>query len=272
MYGKSERFEDYQAVDAAVAAVALQLADGSERSLCRCARARVVLVQSGTLQSAIGQRYWLLGRDGGLFIPAGAEARLEARGRCRLIVLFVNPARMAQRSVQPERVSPGALMFALAQSLAEVPIARAAEPRSRRIARLWLDELRLLPLPGIDLPWPQTPRLRALCDALWRDPAQAPRLPQAAASAGLSPRTLSRHFERETGMTLAAWVRRARVLLALTEVAKGASVYEAAVAAGFADASTLCNTFKRVTGVPMRRWFRTADSQWAFDETKFRRA
>ncbi|MFA7505504.1 MAG: AraC family transcriptional regulator [Burkholderiaceae bacterium] len=251
--------------------MALQLPDASHRSLSRCARARVVLVQSGALQIVIGNRYWLLGRDGGLFVPAEADARLEARGRCRLIVLFVNPTRMAQRSSRPERVSPSTLMSTLAQSLSEVPIARASEPRSRRIARLWLDELRLLPLQGIHLPWPQTLRLRALCDKLSRDPSQAPSLSQAAASSGVSPRTLSRRFVRETGMTLAAWIRHARVLVALTEVAKGTSLYDAAIVAGFADASTLCNAFKRVTGVPMRRWFKPTDSQWMFDEATFQR-
>lgn len=141
--------------------------------------------------------------------------------------------------------------------------------RSRRLGRLLTDELCFIESTPIQLPWPKAPRLIRLCEAAQSDLSRAMALSEAAAVAGMSPRTLSRRFVQETGMSLAQWQRAARLTIALTEVAKGESIYSAAAASGFGTASSLCATFKRVTGTTLHSYFRYQRNSALLDEQQF---
>lgn len=87
-------------------------------------------------------------------------------------------------------------------------------------------------------------------------------LPQLAAKAATSPRTLSRRFKEQTGTTPLQWlagarVRRAQELLETTAL----PVEQVAAAAGFDGPSTFRDRFRRVVGVSpsaYRRTFRAA--------------
>src|SRR5437868_1254885 len=90
---------------------------------------------------------------------------------------------------------------------------------------------------------PATVRNRDRAAALIDDPALA--LTALAARVGASRRTLERVFTTETGMTLGAWRRRARVLRALELLAAGTTVTATAAAVGYATPSSFVASFKQ---------------------------
>lgn len=83
-------------------------------------------------------------------------------------------------------------------------------------------------------------------------------LEQAAAHLSVSGRTLSRRFQRETGLHFSDWVRRARLLAALNALATGRSVLEVALDLGYDSPSAFSAMFRRVLGVAPSDYFSPA--------------
>ena len=74
---------------------------------------------------------------------------------------------------------------------------------------------------------------------------------------GASTRTLARHFERETGMTLRAWRTRLRLLRAIEWLAQGRSPTVIAHELGYASASAFNYMFRVEMGISPLQWRRT---------------
>lgn len=266
MYGKSERFEDY--VDGSTPLVmATSVAAGSTRTMPALRRQCIFLVDKGVISARLGAANWVCATGTALSVPSGQPVELVAKGPSRMLVTFLIPSRRSAPHVQ--RVIAPDLVRALMQSLAELPRSAAPSSRSRRMGRLLADELSYIDSTPIQLPWPKAPRLIRLCESAVNDVSRPIALTEAAAFAGMSPRTLTRHFAQETGMSLAQWQRAARLTVALTEVAKGESVYSAAAASGFGTASSLCATFKRVTGTTLHSYFTHRGQSASLDEQQF---
>jgi AraC-like DNA-binding protein len=266
VYGKSERFEDYEDSSHPLV-MATSLAAGSARAMPAMRRQCILLVDTGVIAVRLGASNWVCAAGTALSVPSGRTAELIAQGTSRVLAAFFVPSRKSAAGVQ--RVVATDLVRALVQALAELPHPTPPSMRSRRLGRLLADELCFIESTPIQLPWPREPRLIRLCDSVQSDLSRTMPLPEAAAIAGMSLRTLSRRFVQETGMSLAQWQRAARLTVALTEVAKGESIYSAAAASGFGTASSLCATFKRVTGTTLHSYFRYRRNSTVLDEQQF---
>ena len=98
---------------------------------------------------------------------------------------------------------------------------------------------------------PSVSRALARIDA---DPASPITLTELAAVSGANRFALIRGFVRETGTTPHAYLLQRRVLLARRLLARGQSIAEAALNAGFADQSHLTRAFVRQLGVTPGRY------------------
>ena len=155
--------------------------------------------------------------------------------RCQ--VLEISPllrALMLALDTTPDRATPP-------------PDARAAQ-RERWIAPLFIDEVERATQIRIDVPLPADKRLRALCEALLREPAGHATLAERAAAVGASERTVARRFRDELGMGWQQWRRQAVLAHALPLLARGLSVSHVAAASGYATDSAFCAMFKAATG------------------------
>ncbi|MGB0115044.1 MAG: helix-turn-helix transcriptional regulator [Ilumatobacteraceae bacterium] len=115
---------------------------------------------------------------------------------------------------------------------------------------LLLEELAVGPASALELPLPTDPVARLLAERLMAAPVMP--LVAAVAAVGASRRTLERRFVSETGLTLAAWHRRSRVLGSIDLLDDGRTVTDAAVAAGYATPSSFVAAFKSELGTTPR--------------------
>ena len=120
---------------------------------------------------------------------------------------------------------------------------------------LILDELRVLPILPLNLPEPRSEALLSLCRHIQQSLAHPWELEHAAGYINVSGRTLSRRFQRETGLRFGDWVRRARLLAALNALAAGHSVLEVALDLGYDSPSAFSAMFRRVLGVAPSAYF-----------------
>jgi AraC-like DNA-binding protein len=142
-----------------------------------------------------------------------------------------------------------ALMLALDTTPDGLPPADPhAAQRERWIAPLLVDELERATQIRIDVPLPSDKRLRLLCEALLRNPANRATLAERAEAIGASERTVARLFRDQLGMSWQQWRQQAVLAHALPLLARGMAVSQVASASGYATDSAFCAMFKAATG------------------------
>jgi len=102
----------------------------------------------------------------------------------------------------------------------------------------------------VPLPHPEhgDKRLRALCEAVLRDPAARPLLRNWVAEVGASERTVARLFRDELGTNFQQWRQQAILAHALPLLAHGQSISQVAAASGYASDSAFSAMFKLAMG------------------------
>ena len=103
---------------------------------------------------------------------------------------------------------------------------------------------------GVPMPHPQSgdKRLRALCEAVMRAPAERATLAEWAADIGASERTAARLFREELGLSFQQWRQQAILAHALPLLARGQPISSVAAASGYASDSAFSAMFKAAMG------------------------
>jgi len=176
----------------------------------------------------------------------------------RTVYLDAETAPAGWRSCRVLVVSP--LLRELIGALDTAPERRLPRLREERLSQLALDEIAgadTLPL-GVPLPHAQhgDKRLRALCEAVLRSPADRATLAGWAARVGASERTVARLFRDELGLSYQQWRQQAVLAHALPQLARGVPVAHVAAATGYASDSAFSAMFKSAMGLPPRRFQR----------------
>ena|SRR5690606_15153485 len=118
-----------------------------------------------------------------------------------------------------------------------------------RLVSVLLDQLQAAPEARLHLPWPADPRLQHLCEELYEAPYLARKLGDWSAGLGVSEKTLTRLFWRETGFTFRAWRQRLRLLSALPLLEQRQRVTDVALACGYDSTSAFIAAFRKHTGI-----------------------
>ncbi|KQT10208.1 AraC family transcriptional regulator [Ramlibacter sp. Leaf400] len=147
-----------------------------------------------------------------------------------------------------------ALLRELVQALDAPALPR---PREQLLCSLVLEELRHADPQALGVPLPAPggdKRLRALCEAVLRDPGQRGSLAEWAADVGASERTLARLFRAELRTGYQQWRQQAVLAHALPLLARGVPVQQVAAATGYASESAFSAMFKSAMGQPPRHF------------------
>ena len=145
----------------------------------------------------------------------------------------------------------------LIKSFCELPVDYPeGDSAESRLVQVLLDQLRLLPEVAFSLPMPREPRLLRLCQALIDEPTQSLTMGDWAQRLGTSEKTLSRLFQRETGMNYRLWRQRQRLLASLNALEAGDSVTGAALDSGYDSTSAYIAAFKGLFGFTPGELFR----------------
>jgi AraC-like DNA-binding protein len=143
------------------------------------------------------------------------------------------------------------LLRELVHALDAAPLPKA---REAQLTGLILDEITHADMQalGVPLPNPQTgdKRLRALCEAVLREPSQRVTLAGCAAEVGASERTMARLFRQELGTSYQRWRQQAILAHALPMLARGSPIGHVAAASGYASDSAFTAMFKAAMGEP----------------------
>jgi AraC-like DNA-binding protein len=193
---------------------------------------------------------WFAPGTRAIWVPAGCVHEHRAHGALELHFVGLPVAEDPLGLVEPTVLSVGPL-------LRELIIAYVCDsedgsgderPQLRRLRAVLFDQVRVAPQQQVQLPVPDDPRLRAVCDLLRADPADPRSLAALGREVGAAERTLSRLFRRELGMTFPQWRTRLRLYTALQMLADDVPVTAVAHRCGWASTSAFIDVFRRAFG------------------------
>jgi AraC-like DNA-binding protein len=125
-------------------------------------------------------------------------------------------------------------------------------PREDAIMALAMDEISRADIQALGVPMPHPEhgdkRLRALCEAVLRNPAEKAQLREWVSGIGASERTVARLFRDELGTTYQQWRLQAVLAHALPQLARGVSIGQVAAASGYNSDSAFSAMFKQAMG------------------------
>ena len=193
----------------------------------------------------------------GIWIPADLEHHVLTSTRAEMRSLYVRreACQWADARCRVLEVTP--LARELIKSFCLLPVEYPpADSAESRLVSVLLDQLANLPEVAFSLPLPQHPRLLGLCNELIDNPELDVTLQEWSRRLGTSEKTLTRLFQRETGLSFRGWRQRMRLLSSLNRLEEGASVTDTALASGYESTSAFIAAFKGLFGLTPGEMFR----------------
>lgn len=127
--------------------------------------------------------------------------------------------------------------------------------RERRLGELVLDELRRAAPVRLGIELPRDKRLRALCEAVLREPSRHATLEGWARETAASPRTVARLFRQQLDTSFGPWRQQVLLAHALRLAAQGRPMGLIAAELGYASPSAFSAMVRRAVGQPPSRFF-----------------
>ncbi|MGO4810273.1 helix-turn-helix domain-containing protein [Cupriavidus sp. 2MCAB6] len=257
---KSTNPLDYQHGARPAAVMPKEFPDGVVVAAHRHERAQLIYAVAGVVEVTAGQSLWLVPPQRALWMPAGVQHGMRARGMVSLRTLYIRPeACPAATPALPQLVNVSPLLRELMLRAAALPLGPAGTAREDRLLGVLLDELAWSPEQPLCLPASQDRRLARICGALRENPADARTLAEWAREVGASSRTLARLFVAGTGISFVHWRQQARLLYALPRLAAGEPVATIAADLGYDTAGAFATMFRRYTGTTPSQYARMSD-------------
>jgi AraC-like DNA-binding protein len=221
----------------------------------RHAKAQLIYSIEGMLSIEAQGTIWIPPPGSAVWIPGGIEHRTTGIGRIDVRLLFVDAEAAPVLSEKCCIVSVPSLVDGLLARMADLSL---QEPRDRmreeRIVAVLKDELFAGCQAPVTLPIPSDARLKNLTRMLRAEPSLRLSVDQWGERIGMAPRTLSRNFQDETGLSLGAWRRQLHVSLAIQRLGSKESVTNIALDLGYESPSAFIAMFKRSLGTTPARF------------------
>src|SRR5690606_13757389 len=239
-----------------VVAVASDYPDGHRVAPHRHSRAQLLHALSGVVMVSTREGRWMVPPDHAMWIPAGVEHSVEMLGAVPMRSAYVLPDAAPDLPGSLRVLAISELMRSLIVEAVRIGVADAADRRWAAITQLMLLEIPRLPERPFALPFPAEPRLARLCRRYLEAPTPHVAIDEWAREAGMSRRSFTRTFQRETGLSLSVWRRQATLFAALPRLADGEPVTNVALDLGYESIAAFITMFRRMTGEAPRAWLK----------------
>lgn len=217
-------------------------------------KGQLILALHGAVTCTADNEIWIVPPNCGVWIPGGVPHSARATANARLNYLFVEPGAVKL----PEDcctlfISP--LIREMVERLAHEPADYPLDSHAARFARVVLDELVEMPREHFNLPISGNPKIRAIADALTVEPSDRSTSAEWAKRVAMSERSLARLMIRETGLTFGRWRQQLHLVVALRELASGATVQNVAAELGYDSVNAFITMFKKALGSTPAQYF-----------------
>ena len=203
---------------------------------------------SGVMEVKVADHHYLAPPQYGVWLPPDmAHVGLNRHAAHHASVYLSTPL-CAALPAEPCALTVSPLARALLEHLRAQPDDLSDTPEGSRLLQVLADQLMAAPRAGSYLPTSEDPALGAVLRLLQASPGDNRSVPELAALAHTTERTLMRRCQRDLGMSLAQWRQRLRVVKAMALLESGQTVETIALDLGYGSASAFISMFKRLAG------------------------
>jgi AraC-like DNA-binding protein len=217
---------------------------------------QLVYAPSGTLLVIVADNWYVISPEHAIWIPTGVMHATGALQDSELRNLYIADGLDVSMPPRSRVLSVTPLLRALIMELADVHQKPEDEAYVKRLEALTLDQLPRQPEFDFHLPWPKSPMLRKMCRELYSNPADTQDLEAWSKKLGTSPRTLTRRFERELGISQREWRLRLRLFKAIDLLETEDNITSIALDLGYNTPSAFTHMFRERMGCTPSDWRR----------------
>lgn len=213
------------------------------------ARGQLFSLRSGLVIVQVASGTWALPPHCCAWIPPNHRHAVRSSGPVVGWCVFVLGELCAKLPKEPCVLTRSSLLEALIDRFSTWGEQQPVDPAERRLVKIFQDEVATALVQPLHLPLPRDERLRRVLDMLSMDLGNTRTIADWAAWSGMSKRSLTRSFRKETGMTFAEWRQQARLFAALEKLSNGESVTNVALGVGYSSVSAFIDVFRTSFGV-----------------------
>ena len=212
---------------------------------------------SGMVSVTVGDASYVLPPGRAIWIPSNVEHQFNCRSEIHFQTVYVQPqAANLPRQCRVFEVSP--LIRGLIDEVTKFNMECGENIREGTISELLISEIERAPDLSIRACMPDDYRLRRVCSAILRSPADRRELDDWAELAGMGRRTFTRVFRQETGMSFGTWRQQVRLMEAASRLSTGEQISTIAHEVGYDSPSAFGTLFLRTFGVPPSEYRKTS--------------
>ncbi len=217
-------------------------------------RGQLISGASGVVVLATPSGTWVMPPQRGMWIPPGTVHDVRMVGVVSMQSLYLEPEMTHGMPDGCQVVGISPFMRSLMTEALDLPLDYDPGSRAGAVMALLQHEMRRLPVLPLSLPYPALSPLAARCRQFLRDPVVHETIEDWSKLLGMSRRTFTRLFRRETGLSFVAWRQQACLVAALPRLAAGEPVTSIALALGYDNPAAFTTMFKRVLGTSPRAY------------------
>ncbi|RRC99424.1 AraC family transcriptional regulator [Amphritea balenae] len=199
--------------------------------------------------------FWVVPPQRAVWIPAFTQHDARTIHAVQMRNLYISPDAASELPDHCQVIHITPLLRELILALGEFDTLYDEAGAEGRLVQVFLDRLKTTPEVPLSLPRPSGKILQKIADYLAADPADQRSMEDWATELGTSSRSLARHFRQDTGMTFGQWRQQARLLAALTRIARGDPIANIALDLGYSSQSAFIAMFKKALGKTPGRYF-----------------
>ena len=201
---------------------------------------------------------WMVPPDHAMWIPAGIEHAVDMLGNVSMRSIYVAPNAVEGLPTRLRVVGVSDLMRSLIIEAVTLPTEQPPSERAALLMALLLHEIPTMPERPLGLPFPADARIATLCRLFVAEPSPHATIDDWAETVGMSRRTFTRVFHRQTGLSLSTWRQQALLFAALPRLADGEPITRVALDLGYDSVPAFTTMFKRMLGTSPRGYLRGA--------------
>ncbi|TIO06972.1 helix-turn-helix transcriptional regulator [Mesorhizobium sp.] len=251
-----ERLAWLEGTSGSIVALPSEYPDGYNVPRHHHSRSQLLHALRGVVLVTAQQGRWMVPPDHAMWIPAGIEHSVEMLGNVSMRSVYVTPDAIEGLPTGLRVVGMTDLMRSLIIEAVTLPAEPQPTGRTGLVLGLLLHEIPSLPEQPLGLPFPSDPKLAALCRRFVAAPSPHATIDEWAGIVGMSRRSFTRAFHRQTGLSLSTWRQQACLFAALPRLADGEPITRVALDLGYDSVPAFTTMFRRMLGTSPRGYMR----------------
>ncbi|MFD2036714.1 AraC family transcriptional regulator [Belliella marina] len=211
-------------------------------------RAQIISCDRGVMEIMTNHNIWIVNPSQSVWLASYEEHQVHFPNNVKVVSAFIDESRLDGLPKHSFAFDSSDFIKSILAKITSFSNPKQLTPQQNRIFEVLLDEITCIKPSLTFLPTSHDERIKKVTDALMHDIANKHNIEFYANLSCVSPRTLSRLFVKELGMSFGDWKMRLKHLEAIKQLSEKRAVKDIAYSLGYENTSSFIATFKKHFG------------------------